>query len=147
MFGFYLIKPNRALLTPHPRSSPCGVYWASYEAWKGFYARRGREGAFVAFLSGASSGILAALVTSPFDVLKTRRQTLLMSESTLPQTRIIPMAVQRRNVELLGDDCLWYMRRTHRSCERGRETRMLKLQTNWTRPSTDGTVSDRHCRH
>jgi len=24
---------------------------------------------------------------------------------------------------------------------------MLKLQTNWTRLSTDGTVSDRHCRH
>jgi len=79
-----------------------GVYWASYEAWKGFHARRGREGAFVAFLSGASSGILAALVTSPFDVLKTRRQTLLMSESTLPQTRSIPLLLRIIRTEGLG---------------------------------------------
>lgn len=49
------------------------------------------------------------------------------------------MAIQRRSVELLGDDCLWDMR-THRSCEGGRETRLLKL-------STDGTVSDGRCWH
>lgn len=79
-----------------------GVYWASYEAWKGFYARRGHEGAFVAFLSGASSGILAALVTSPFDVLKTRRQTLLMSESTLSHTRSIPLLLHIIRTEGLG---------------------------------------------
>ena len=51
-----------------------GLYWASYEGWKAFFARRGRGGAGVAFACGAASGITAALVTSPFDVLKTRRQ-------------------------------------------------------------------------
>jgi solute carrier family 25 protein 39/40 len=67
-----------------------GIYWASYEAWKGAFSRRGREGAWVAFTSGAISGTFAALVTSPFDVLKTRRQALLMSptigaiSSTMP---------------------------------------------------------------
>lgn len=79
-----------------------GVYWASYEAWKGFYARRGHEGAFVAFLSGASSGILAALMTSPFDVLKTRRQTLLMSESALSHTQSIPLLLRIIRTEGLG---------------------------------------------
>jgi solute carrier family 25 protein 39/40 len=71
-----------------------GVYWASYEAWKGYFASRGREGAPVAFVSGATSGILAALITSPFDVLKTRRQALLMSESTTQATRTIPLLLR-----------------------------------------------------
>ncbi|KAG5654078.1 hypothetical protein H0H81_007492 [Sphagnurus paluster] len=56
-----------------------GLYWASYEAWKRAFARQGHEGAWVAFISGAVSGTSAALVTSPFDVLKTRQQALLMS--------------------------------------------------------------------
>ena len=41
--------------------------------------RAGYEGAGVAFVSGALSGTTAALATSPFDVLKTRRQALVMS--------------------------------------------------------------------
>lgn len=57
-----------------------GIYWASYEGWKGVFERRGQTGAWVAFLSGAVSGTSAALITSPFDVLKTRRQALVMSE-------------------------------------------------------------------
>lgn len=71
-----------------------GIYWASYEAWKGFFARRGREGASVAFTSGATSGILAALVTSPFDVLKTRRQALIMSTSNTQLTRTMPLVLR-----------------------------------------------------
>jgi len=55
-----------------------GIYWASYESWKKLFQRRGHNGAWVAFLSGAVSGTSAALVTSPFDVLKTRRQALVM---------------------------------------------------------------------
>ncbi|KAF6765991.1 mitochondrial carrier domain-containing protein [Ephemerocybe angulata] len=58
-----------------------GYYWASYEAWKKAFANRGHEGAFFAFISGAISGSSAALLTSPFDVLKTRRQALIMSGS------------------------------------------------------------------
>lgn len=58
-----------------------GFYWASYEKWKRAFAKRGHEGARVAFINGAISGTSAALITSPFDVLKTRRQALIMSSS------------------------------------------------------------------
>ena len=58
-----------------------GIYWAGYESTKKAYHRRGYTGAWVAFVSGATSGMFAALVTSPFDVLKTRRQALILSAS------------------------------------------------------------------
>jgi len=60
-----------------------GIYWASYEGWKKVFERHGRRGAWVAFISGAVSGTTAALITSPFDVLKTRRQALLMSPTVI----------------------------------------------------------------
>ncbi|KAL4243526.1 mitochondrial carrier family protein [Abortiporus biennis] len=56
-----------------------GLYWAGYETLKATFERHGRSGAPVAFASGAISGTTAALITSPFDVLKTRRQALIMS--------------------------------------------------------------------
>ena len=59
-----------------------GLYWAGYELCKRRLGRLGYEGAGVAFVSGAVSGTTAALLTSPFDVLKTRRQALLMSATT-----------------------------------------------------------------
>lgn len=58
-----------------------GLYWAGYESIKRHLNRRGHEGAGVSFASGATSGTLAALLTSPFDVLKTRKQSLLMSSA------------------------------------------------------------------
>ncbi len=71
-----------------------GFYWASYEAWKRNFARRGHEGAWIAFLSGAISGTSAALLTSPFDVLKTRRQALLVSPANVKMPRTIPLLLQ-----------------------------------------------------
>lgn len=59
-----------------------GLYWAGYEACKHRLRRMGYEGAGVAFVSGAVSGTTAALITSPFDVLKTRRQAMLMAATT-----------------------------------------------------------------
>ncbi|KAF8521479.1 mitochondrial carrier [Gautieria morchelliformis] len=59
-----------------------GLYWAGYETCKSMFERRGNKGAQVAFTSGSISGTAAALLTSPFDVLKTRRQALLMSAHT-----------------------------------------------------------------
>ena len=56
-----------------------GLYWAGYEVCKRSLSHAGYEGAAVAFVSGALSGTTAALATSPFDVLKTRRQALVMS--------------------------------------------------------------------
>jgi solute carrier family 25 protein 39/40 len=56
-----------------------GLYWATYEGMKHYLEKRGRSGPSLAFICGASSGTAAALLTSPFDVLKTRRQALVMS--------------------------------------------------------------------
>jgi solute carrier family 25 protein 39/40 len=56
-----------------------GLYWASYEGMKQRLEKRGRSGPYVAFVCGATSGTAAALLTSPFDVLKTRGQALVMS--------------------------------------------------------------------
>ena len=55
-----------------------GLYWAGYEMWKEAFARQGLSGPQVAFVSGAISGTTAALLTSPFDVMKTRRQAVAM---------------------------------------------------------------------
>ncbi|CAK5280551.1 unnamed protein product [Mycena citricolor] len=70
-----------------------GLYWAGYETIKGVFRRNGREGAGVAFICGATSGMSAALVTNPFDVLKTRRQALIMTSSA-QKTASIPLVMR-----------------------------------------------------
>jgi solute carrier family 25, member 39/40 len=72
-----------------------GIYWASYEAWKREFGRRRFEGAPAAFVSGAISGTTAALITSPFDVLKTRRQAMVMAGSTSTEiTATFPLIME-----------------------------------------------------
>lgn len=56
-----------------------GIYWFGYEEIKRSLASKGYAGAHVAFISGALSGTTAAVVVSPFDTLKTRRQAIVMS--------------------------------------------------------------------
>ncbi|KIY72805.1 mitochondrial carrier [Cylindrobasidium torrendii FP15055 ss-10] len=56
-----------------------GIYWLNYESMKKGFSRRGHEGAWISFICGAVSGTGAALITSPMDVLKTRRQALVMT--------------------------------------------------------------------
>lgn len=58
-----------------------GIYWASYERLKAQLNERGIFGVKVSFASGVAAGTTAAILTSPFDVLKTRRQALLMSSA------------------------------------------------------------------
>ena len=58
-----------------------GLYWANYEVWRTNMERRGYQGSSATFMSGMISGVTAAVLTSPFDVLKTRQQALLMSLS------------------------------------------------------------------
>ncbi|KAL1952008.1 hypothetical protein VTO73DRAFT_1157 [Trametes versicolor] len=70
-----------------------GLYWAGYESCKRNFEARGHTGAGVAFASGAISGTTAALLTSPFDVLKTRRQAMLMS-ATSKTTSSIPLLLE-----------------------------------------------------
>ena len=65
-----------------------GVYWASYESMKQRLEKRGRSGPSLAFICGATSGTAAALLTSPFDVLKTRRQSLVMSTPGQPSSAL-----------------------------------------------------------
>ena len=59
-----------------------GIYWALYERLKGEFESRGHRGPPVAFVSGAVSGTTAAIIVSPFDTAKTRRQAFVMSGAT-----------------------------------------------------------------
>jgi len=59
-----------------------GFYWIGYEYGKNALSRRGYEGPGAAFISGATSGTMAAILTSPFDVIKTRRQAFITAQSS-----------------------------------------------------------------
>ncbi|TIB99456.1 hypothetical protein E3Q17_02586 [Wallemia mellicola] len=65
------------------------IYWAGFELIKRTMIEyEGKEAPIrTPFVAGATSGICAALITSPFDVLKTRRQALVEAthEVTLPR--------------------------------------------------------------
>jgi len=71
-----------------------GVYWASYEGMKRRLEQRGRSGPSLAFFCGAMNGTAAALLTSPFDVLKTRRQALVMSTTPGQPARVLGLLQQ-----------------------------------------------------
>ncbi|XP_025004170.2 solute carrier family 25 member 40 isoform X4 [Gallus gallus] len=62
------------------------VYWYNYERFKKMMCKNAgaREPTFfIAFTAGAASGSIAAVVTLPFDVVKTHRQTELWESETL----------------------------------------------------------------
>ena len=79
-----------------------GIYWAGYENGKNVLGRYGYTGVDAAFASGAVSGMIAALITMPFDTLKTRRQAALVptaesatnSTVSLGMTRLVRHIIQ-----------------------------------------------------
>jgi len=72
-----------------------GMYWAGYESGKAMFNRHGYEGPLVAFVSGASSGTFSAIITSPFDVLKTRRQAMIATAGSSSSTLSVAAHVVR----------------------------------------------------
>ncbi|KAF9242885.1 mitochondrial carrier domain-containing protein [Melanogaster broomeanus] len=83
-----------------------GIYWAGYESWKRYFESRGKTGVYVAFASGAISGMTASVATSPFDVLKTRRQALLMA-GTIPSRTTATIPLCWRIVQTEGISALY----------------------------------------
>uniref|UniRef100_A0A8C3NPR7 Uncharacterized protein n=1 Tax=Geospiza parvula TaxID=87175 RepID=A0A8C3NPR7_GEOPR len=68
------------------------MYWYNYERFKKMMCKE--VGAheptfFVSFTSGAASGSIAAVVTQPFDVVKTHRQTQLWENETLKSKLLV----------------------------------------------------------
>ncbi|CZT15230.1 related to solute carrier family 25 member 39 [Ramularia collo-cygni] len=79
------------------------LYWWGYEFGRErLHEQRRRRGSMAgrelgtkelltdSFIAGASSGLIAALVTTPFDVGKTRQQTVVSSNMSLEQKRALP---------------------------------------------------------
>ncbi|KAF7347778.1 hypothetical protein MVEN_01535300 [Mycena venus] len=97
-----------------------GLYWAGYETTKSAFRRHyNMSGAGVAFISGAFSGMASALVTNPFDVLKTRRQALIMSapsakNSTIP---LLVRIVQTEGASSLFAGLIFQLDLTAVSCD------------------------------
>lgn len=77
------------------------IYWAAYEKFKKFYAYRmppsrehdPRREFLLSFAAGATSGMLAAALTTPFDVAKTRKQV----DSTIASRSICRLDADNSN--------------------------------------------------
>ncbi|NWS66712.1 S2540 protein, partial [Crotophaga sulcirostris] len=62
------------------------IYWYTYERFKRMICKEAgahESTFFIAFTSGAASGSIAAVITQPFDVVKTHMQTKLWESETL----------------------------------------------------------------
>ncbi|NXD90079.1 S2540 protein, partial [Chaetorhynchus papuensis] len=62
------------------------LYWYNYERFKKMMCKKigaNEPTFFISFTSGAASGSIAAVITQPFDVMKTHRQTQLWESETL----------------------------------------------------------------
>lgn len=67
-----------------------GIYWAGFESLKVYLSSSSSPislapGLGTTFISGAASGMIASILTSPFDVLKTRRQVFTPSPHCDPK--------------------------------------------------------------
>ncbi|XP_040978214.1 solute carrier family 25 member 40 isoform X5 [Aquila chrysaetos chrysaetos] len=76
------------------------MYWYNYERFKKMMCKE--VGAheptfFIAFTSGAASGSIAAVITLPFDVVKTHRQTELWESETLKKGLYVNLGSYEEN--------------------------------------------------
>ncbi|NXC92711.1 S2540 protein, partial [Certhia familiaris] len=85
------------------------MYWYNYERFKKMICKEvgaNKPTFFVCFTSGAASGSVAAVITHPFDVVKTHRQTQLWEsenlKSKLPRDGKSTWAVMRKIVARKG---------------------------------------------
>ncbi len=74
-----------------------GIYWASYEFFKKKLSNvklsdnNGNETFLKAFIAGSLSGTIAAIVTNPFDVGKTRKQVASQKDPTFASLKMVPL--------------------------------------------------------
>jgi hypothetical protein len=71
-----------------------GIYWTGYEQLKAAFSRAGYDGNSVSFTCGALSGSIAAVLTSPFDVIKTRRQAFLHTHYSMGTLSVLQTIVR-----------------------------------------------------
>jgi solute carrier family 25, member 39/40 len=50
------------------------IYWLSYERFRQLFSSRSVDSQLAYFIAGSFAGLIAAVITHPFDVLKTQRQ-------------------------------------------------------------------------
>lgn len=64
------------------------IYWSNYEALKSRFGKHDQPPFWFSFAAGATAGTISAILTLPFDVIKTHRQIELgeMEALTRPQT-------------------------------------------------------------
>lgn len=89
-----------------------GLYWAGFEFTKSYLNSSDSilpplTPVVTSFMSGALSGTVSALVTQPFDVLKTRRQVFTPAEGCAPEAlrhraSTLPLAAHVVRSEGLG---------------------------------------------
>nr|XP_056713387.1 probable mitochondrial glutathione transporter SLC25A40 [Euleptes europaea] len=73
-----------------------GIYWCNYEYFKKRLCKRSgiHEATFlISFSSGAAAGSIAALLTLPFDVVKTHKQTEIWESETTPTSQKKPATI------------------------------------------------------
>lgn len=87
-FLFMMKGLGPSLLRDVPFSA---IFWLGYESSKAYHMRKygtSDPGTLVTFVGGAASGMMAAVLTLPFDVVKTHRQMELGEEMTSSSRKI-----------------------------------------------------------
>ncbi len=95
--GFLGPSLFRLLSSPREASAKtqAGIYWGGFELLKSRLSNSttSLSPLTTSFISGAVSGTVAALLTQPFDVLKTRRQVFTPSARCSPHPQTLSLAM------------------------------------------------------